>query len=339
MYKRKGGGEKRFLFSSELSCIYSKGGKVRKVHLLLLVPSLAAVEKINTQLGWIGNLKSDGRPILGIDAKEVAKIVLDADPSSLVVPAHIWTPWFSVFGSKSGFNSLEECFDEYTKHIYAVETGLSSDPAMNWRLSALDNITLLSNSDSHSLEKIGREVNVFDTELSYPAIREAIVTKDPAKFLFTVEFFPEECKSHLTGPRKCGVSQTPGETDQTGTRCPECGRPLTLGVLHRVRALSGDEIPQDDGARRPFARLVPLIELLAQTLGKGRAAKSVGLAYRRICIELGGEIQVLAHAGFDDLERASGEALAIAVTKVRDGQVQIVPGFDGQYGTVRPANE
>lgn len=239
LYKLKGAeSPTRFILTTELSCIYTKKGKGRRVHLLLFAPSLETVEKINTQLGWIGNLKSDGRPMLGIDAKEVVKITLAASPECLVVPAHIWTPWYSVFGSKSGFDSLEECFDEYTKYIYAIETGLSSDPAMNWRLSALDNITLISNSDAHSPPKIGREANVFNVEMSYGAISEAIKTKDPAKFLYTIEFFPEEGKYHYDGHRLCKVSLPPEKSKKLNNICPACGKPLTIGVLNRVEELA-----------------------------------------------------------------------------------------------------
>ena len=199
----------RFLLTVEISSIYSKNGKTRRIHNLVFVPSIAAAEKINAALSWQGNLASDGRPILGLDAKELAKIVFDAEPRAMVVPAHCWTPWFSVFGSMSGFDSLEECFDEYAPHIKAVETGLSSDPEMNWRLSKLDPIALISNSDSHSLQKIGREANVFDTARSYDGIREAITSHDPKQFLFTVEFYPEEGKYHYDGHRACNFSSDP----------------------------------------------------------------------------------------------------------------------------------
>jgi len=189
--------ETRFILTSEISCIYSKKNRVRKIHIIIFSPSFEVCEKINTHLGWIGNLKSDGRPILGLDARELAKIVLNISQDCLIIPAHIWTPWFSIFGSKSGFNSIEECFEDYSKYIYAGETGLSSDPAMNWQWSVLDKITLISNSDSHSPQKIGREANVFDAEFSYPAITEAIKAKNPQKFLYTIEFFPEEGKYHM----------------------------------------------------------------------------------------------------------------------------------------------
>ena len=326
-----------FVLGTELSCVYKQGGRSRRVHLLVFAPDFETVHGIREMLtGLNAKLNGDGRPTVSASARDLTARLLEIDAAIMVVPAHIWTPWYGMLGSKSGFDSLDECFGDMARHIHGVETGLSSDPEMNWRVPGLAGKTFVSFSDAHSLPNMGRELTIFEGDPGYRDLADGL--KDN-RVVETVEFFPEEGKYHLTGHRKCGVSQTPGETDQTGTRCPECGRPLTLGVLHRVRALSGDEIPQDDGARRPYARLVPLIELLAQTLGKGRAAKSVGLAYRLICGELGGEIQVLTHAGFDDLERAGGEALAIAVTKVRDGQVQIVPGFDGQYGTVRPANE
>ena len=335
LYKRKGGGETRFLFSSEISCIYKKGGQVRKVHLLLLVSSLAAVEKINTHLGWIGNLRSDGRPILGIDAKEVAKIVLDADPSSLVVPAHIWTPWFSVFGSKSGFNSLKECFDEYTKYIYAVETGLSSDPAMNWRLSALDNITLLSNSDSHSLEKIGREVNVFDTELSYPAIREAIITKDPKRFLFTVEFFPEEGKYHYDGHRLCNVALSPEESKKQKNQCHVCKRPLTIGVLNRVAELADRSEGFKPDNAIPFRSLIPLQEIIADVLHQGVGTKRGKTEYETLISRFQTEFRVLLDAKVEELKGATLPEIAEGIVHVREGKVQIEPGYDGEFGKIK----
>ena len=211
--------ETRFILTAEISCIYNKNNRTRKIHLIIFSPSFEICEKINARLGWVGNLKADGRPILGMDAKELLKISLDSSKNCLVVPAHAWTPWFSIFGSKSGFDSIEECFDEYSRYIFAIETGLSSDPAMNWRLSILDKITLISNSDSHSPAKIGREANIFDTEISYPAITEAIKTKDPQKFLSTIEFFPEEGKYHYDGHRLCGISLSPKETKKYNNIC------------------------------------------------------------------------------------------------------------------------
>ena len=334
LYKRKGGGKTRFVFSSEISCIYSKGGKVRKIHLILIVPSVEAVEKINTQLGWIGNIKSDGRPILGIDAKEVAKIVLDADPTSLIVPAHIWTPWFSVFGSKSGFDSLQECFEEYTKYIYAIETGISSDPAMNWRLSMLDNIALLSNSDSHSLEKIGREVNMFDTELSYPAIREAIVTKDPRKFLSTIEFFPEEGKYHYDGHRVCNVSLSPEDSKKQDNQCHVCKRPLTIGTLNRVAELADRPEGFVPDNAIPYKNLIPLQEVIADALHKGVGTKQGKAEYEKLVEAFESEFAILLDIKREELEQVTLPEIAEGIVRVREGKVTIEPGYDGEYGKI-----
>lgn len=334
-YKRKGGGDTRFLLSSEISCIYSKGGQVRKVHLILLVPSFAAAEKITTQLSWVGNLKSDGRPIIGIDAKEVAKIALEADPSSLVVPAHAWTPWFAVFGSKSGFNTLEDCFDEYTKYIYAIETGLSADPAMNWRVSALDSIALLSNSDSHSLEKIGREANFFDTEFSYPALREAIKDKDPKRFLFTAEFFPEEGKYHVDGHRLCNVAMSPEESKKNNNMCPVCKRPLTIGVLNRVAELADRKEGFKPENAIPFKSLIPLQEIIADATRQGVGTKLGKAEYDKLISAFGNEFTVLLDASLEDLQKATLPEIAEGISRVREGKVDIQPGYDGEYGKIQ----
>ncbi|OHA65198.1 MAG: DNA helicase UvrD [Candidatus Wildermuthbacteria bacterium RIFCSPHIGHO2_01_FULL_49_22b] len=325
----------RFVFTSEISCIYSKEGQVRKIHLILLAPSLAAVEKINTQLGWIGNLKSDGRPILGIDVKEVVKIVLGADPSSLVVPSHMWTPWFSVFGSKSGFNSMQECFDEYTKYIYAGETGLSSDPAMNWRLSALDKIALISNSDSHSLEKIGREANVFDTDLSFGAIAGAIKSKDPKRFLYTVEFFPEEGKYHYDGHRLCNVSLSPKESKKQNNICPVCKRPLTIGVLNRVAELADRPEGFHPDNAIPFKSLIPLQEIIADALHQGVGTKRGKEEYEKLIRRFENEFAVLLDAPEKELQEATLPEIAEGIVRVREGKVQIEPGYDGEYGKIK----
>ncbi|OHA70392.1 MAG: DNA helicase UvrD [Candidatus Wildermuthbacteria bacterium RIFCSPHIGHO2_02_FULL_49_9] len=325
----------RFVFTSEISCIYSKEGQVRKIHLILLAPSLAAVEKINTQLGWIGNLKSDGRPILGIDVKEVVKIVLGADPSSLVVPSHMWTPWFSVFGSKSGFNSMQECFDEYTKYIYAGETGLSSDPAMNWRLSALDKIALISNSDSHSLEKIGREANVFDTDLSFGAIAGAIKSKDPKRFLYTVEFFPEEGKYHYDGHRLCNVSLSPKESKKQNNICPVCKRPLTIGVLNRVAELADRPEGFHPDNAIPFKSLIPLQEIIADALRQGVGTKRGKEEYEKLIRRFENEFAVLLDAPEKELQEATLPEIAEGIVRVREGKVQIEPGYDGEYGKIK----
>jgi uncharacterized protein (TIGR00375 family) len=338
LYKLKGKETNtRFLFTSEISCIYSKGGQVRRIHLIVLAPSVAAVEKINTRLGWVGNLRSDGRPILGIDAKEVLKIALDADSNCMVVPAHAWTPWFSVFGSKSGFNSLEECFDEYTKYIYAIETGLSSDPAMNWRLSALDKIALLSNSDSHSLEKIGREANVFDTEVSYSALMQAIKTKDAKKFLYTVEFFPEEGKYHFDGHRLCGVSMSPVESKKQNNMCPKCKKPLVIGVLNRVEELADRPFDfargKPEGAI-PFKSLIPLQEIIADVLGVNVGTKQGKAEYEKLIQRFGSEFAVLLDEDIEDLKQATLPEIAEGIKRVREGKVHIEPGYDGEYGKI-----
>ncbi|MGD0576957.1 MAG: endonuclease Q family protein [Candidatus Staskawiczbacteria bacterium] len=295
----------RFVLTSEISCIYKKTGKVRKIHIIVFAPAIASVEKINFELEKIGNLHSDGRPILGLDAKELTKIVLDADKNCLVVPAHAWTPWFSVFGSKSGFDSLEECFDEYTKYIYAIETGLSSDPAMNWRLSQLDKITLISNSDSHSPQKIGREANVFDAELSYAGITDAIKTKNPKKFLYTIEFFPEEGKYHFDGHKDCNLSFSPKESKKYNNICPKCGKPLVIGVLNRVEELA--DRPEGFVPKNaiPFKNLIPLNEIIAESIGTSVAAKDVSKHYNNLIKNLGSEFKILLDSERKEIEKES----------------------------------
>jgi uncharacterized protein (TIGR00375 family) len=325
----------RFLLTAEISCIYSKGGKVRKVHIIVFAPSINAVEKINIALAKIGNLHSDGRPILGLDAKELAKIVLDIDKDCLVVPAHAWTPWFSVFGSKSGFDSLEECFEDYTKYIYAIETGLSSDPAMNWRLSQLDNITLISNSDSHSLQKIGREANVFDTELSYAGIAEAIRTKDKTKFLYTVEFFPEEGKYHYDGHRLCNLSLSPNQSKKYNNTCPKCKKPLVIGVLNRVEELADRPegfVPENS---IPYKSLIPLNEIIAEALGVSVASKKVPEYYNNLIKNIGSEFKILLDSTAKEIEKYSLPEIAEGIIKTREGKVSIEPGYDGVYGKIK----
>lgn len=324
----------RFILTVETSHIYSKAGKGHRVHLIIFSPSFEAAEKINTRLSWIGNLKSDGRPILGLDAKELLKIVLDSDPQAMVVPAHAWTPWFSVFGSMSGFNSLEECFEDLAPHIFAIETGLSSDPAMNWRLSALDKIALISNSDSHSLEKIGREANIFDTDLTYSAIIEAIKTKNPKKFLSTIEFFPEEGKYHYDGHRLCGVSLSPEETKKINGKCPQCGRPLTIGVMNRVEKLADRPIGYKPEVAIPYKSLVPLNEIIAAALGLGVASKSVKEIYDNLIARFSSEFAVLLEAEINDFRNIIPPEVAEGILRVREGRIKIKPGYDGEYGKI-----
>lgn len=325
----------RFLLSSEISCIYSKNNRTRKIHIIILAPDFKTVEKINARLGWIGNLKADGRPILGLDAKELTKIVLDNSPDCLIIPGHIWTPWFSLFGSMSGFDSLEECFEEYSKYIYAGETGLSSDPEMNWRWSALDKIALVSNSDSHSPHRIGREANVFDTDLSYLGIAEAIKSKDPKKFLETVEFFPEEGKYHYDGHRKCQISVTPQEAKKMKNICPKCGKPLTIGVLHRVDDLADRRRANKPSQAIPFRRLIPLEEIIGDAKGVGAASKTVQEEYKNLIKRFGSEFKILLEVSPQQIEQVSSAEIAEGIKRVRQGKVFIEPGYDGEYGQIK----
>ena len=324
-----------FILTTEISCIYSKKGKLKKIHLIIFAPSFGVVEKINTHLSWLGNLKADGRPVLGLDAKELLKIVLDISPQIFVVPAHAWTPWFSVFGSKSGFDSLEECFEDLTKEIFAIETGLSSDPPMNWRLSCLDKITLISNSDSHSPQKIGREANVFDTDLNYSAIVEAIKKKDKERFLYTIEFFPEEGKYHYDGHRLCGLSFSPQETKKYQGICPRCKKPLTIGVLNRVEQLAD----RPEGFRPenaiPFKSLIPLQEIIAEVLRQGMMTMAVEKEYQKLLEAFENEFNVLLNVQRVDLEKITLPKIVEGILRVREGKVLIKAGYDGVYGKIK----
>ncbi len=330
----------RFILTAEISCIYSKGGKVRKIHIIIFAPSFDVVEKINSHLGWIGNLKADGRPILGLDAKELAKIVLNISADCLIVPAHAWTPYFSIFGSRSGFNSIEECFEEYSKYIYTIETGLSSSPEMNWRLSTLDKITLISNSDSHSPAKLGREANVFEgSELSYNSITNAIKstgeTRANLKLVYTIEFYPEEGKYHYDGHRLCGVSLSPQESKKSGNICPNCGRPLTIGVLNRVEELADRPEGFKPENAIPFKSLIPLGEIIADALGVMTSTKRVEKEYKNLVDKFGSEFNILLDASRSELEKADLPEIAEGIIRVREGKANIEPGYDGVYGKIR----
>jgi uncharacterized protein (TIGR00375 family) len=323
-----------FILSAEISFIYSKLGKVRKIHILVLAPDFESVDKINGQLSGIGNLRSDGRPILGLDAKDFVKIVARHAPECMVIPAHIWTPWFSLFGANSGFDTLEECFEEMTPFIFALETGLSSDPAMNRRLSKLDKYSLISNSDAHSPSKIGREANVFDTDFSFAGLKEAIKSKDPEKFLYTVEFYPEEGKYHYDGHRKCNVVLSPRETISHNGICPKCGKKLTIGVMHRVEELADQEAENSILPRVPFKNLIPLNELIAQAIDKSGDCRSVWDIYFRFIKEFGNEQRILTEVPIEDLGRLAPERVGQAVDRMRRGQVKIIPGHDGCFGRI-----
>lgn len=322
-----------FILSSEISCIYGKNGRTRKVHAVILAPDFAAAARLNLALARIGNLKADGRPILGLDAKELLRIALDASPENLYIPAHAWTPHFSVFGAASGFDSLEECFEELTPHIHAIETGLSSDPLMNWQLSALDDITLVSNSDAHSAGKIGREANILNTGISYPAMLDAVKTRKG--FEGTIEFFPEEGKYHYDGHRDCGVSLEPKETLEHDYCCPVCSRKVTVGVMHRVEKLADRKY----GFRPPnapgFTSIIPLPEMIAEGLQCGVNTKKVNAIYFSMLEKLGNEFRILMDLPLDDIEPASTPLIREAISRMRTGKVNIAPGYDGEYGRIR----
>ena len=329
--------EVSFMLTTEVSCIYSKNGRVRKIHSLIFVPDFAAASKLSHELSKIGNISSDGRPILGLDAKTLLKIVLDISHETMFVPAHAWTPHFSVFGASSGFDSLEECFDELTPNIYAIETGLSSNPAMNWRLSSLDTITLISNSDAHSPAKIGREANIFDTEISYNAISNAIKTKQG--FAGTVEFFPEEGKYHYDGHRSCGVNLSPEETIRHHYLCPACGKKVTVGVMHRVEKLADREDGFKPSCAPPFYSMIPLQEIIAETKKVGVSSKAVTTDYLQLIEKLGNELKILMDLPLDEIENASSPLLKEAISRVRSGNVHIAPGYDGEYGKIKILEE
>ena len=319
----------RFLLSGEISCIYKKNGMTRKVHNLVLMPDLASVIRLNERLGRIGNISSDGRPILGLDSRNLLEITLEVSDLAFFIPAHIWTPWFSVFGSKSGFNTLEECFEDLTGYIHALETGLSSDPAMNRLVSFLDDYLLVSNSDAHSPSKLGREANLFDTKLDYTHMIQAM-TKGHG-FLGTIEFFPEEGKYHMDGHRKCGIRLQPAETGKYQGICPVCKKSLTVGVLNRIRELSDRDAPR---LSKDFFSLIPLPEVLSELLSCGVATKKVMFLYERLLSELGAELKILLDIPVIDIETVGGPVLAEAVDRMRRGQVIIEAGFDGEYGII-----
>ena len=326
----------RFMLTVEISAIWSQAGKVRRVHLVVLAPSLEAAARINQELGKIGNLAADGRPTFGSSAVKLAEIIWNTVPDAVVIPAHAWTPWFSVFGSRSGFDSLEECFGPYTNRIFAIETGLSSDPPMNWRLSALDDITLISNSDAHSPAKLGREATVFDLpEPSYAGIIAAMKSRDPTRFLGTIEFFPEEGKYHYDGHRACGVVLSPREAIKLGNRCPVCGKPLTIGVMHRVEDLA--DRPEGDGPtiRPPFRSLVPLPEIIAQARGTGVNTKGVTHEYDRLIKRFGNEFRILLDLPQEELAPDVPARILAGITRVRQRDLVIAPGYDGVYGTIK----
>ena len=323
----------RFVITGEISSIYKKNGKVRKVHSVIILPGLEDAERISNKLEQIGNIHSDGRPILGLDCHDLLEITLELCPSSVYVPAHIWTPHFSMFGAFSGFDTVEECFEDLTPHIHAVETGLSSDPPMNWRVSALDRFQLVSNSDAHSPAKLGREANLLDIPMSYEGLAQAIRTGEG--LYGTIEFFPEEGKYHMDGHRKCNLCLSPSDTMKYNGICPVCGRKITIGVSHRVEELADRPEGYVREGAKAFESLVPLPEVIAASMGCSAASKKAGKEYAHMLSGLGSEFEILRTFPIEDIRRVSGTRIAEGIQRLRDGKVERIPGFDGEYGVIR----
>jgi len=328
-------GPVRFMLATEISNIYKKEGRTRKNHNLVYVPDIDTVRRLNTRLDDIGNIRSDGRPILGLDARDLLEIVLETSAESFLIPAHIWTPWFSVLGSKSGFDSVAECFGDLTPHIFAVETGLSSNPPMNWRVSALDAFTLVANSDAHSPGNLGRNANVLATELSFDGIRDALHSGDPATFSATIDLYPQEGKYHMDGHRKCDFWCHPRDTRLQQGLCPRCGKPLTIGVCHRVEELADRAEDCPPAGAHPSQHLIPLAEVLAELCRVGAQSKKVRQAYAALLQRLGPELDILRTRSAEELAAAGLPLLDEAVMRMRRGEIHIQPGYDGEYGIIR----
>ena len=342
----------QFIIGTEISSIKKHAGETRRVHHLIFAPSLEAAEKFNRALSDRGiNISADGRPIIGMTSHDILSLMLETDERMVMIPAHAWTPWFGIFGSNGGYDALEECFEDLTPHIFAIETGLSSDPLMNWRWSALDNITLISNSDAHSTAKLGREANVMqfnrDEDATYDEIMRVLraghrvksrSNRDHAagKFLYTIEFYPEEGKYHLDGHRDCGFVCTPAETKRHGGLCPKCKRPLTIGVMNRVDELADRSEDQARHIKRvPYKSMVPLPEILSDVYEVGVAAKRVRSAYAQLVAALGSEFFILLQAELSKIETVSDARVAVAIDRVRRGEVSVRPGYDGIFGVVK----
>lgn len=331
---KRGDPNVHFMLTVEVANVYSEGGRQRRIHTLIFAQSLEVAARINAVLGRLGSLAGDGRPMFGCSARDLARMVLDVSPDCALVPAHAWTPWYSVFGANSGFDSLEECYGEAASAIFAIETGLSSDPAMNWRWSALDRIALISNSDAHSASRIAREANVFETEMSYAAVLDAIRGKDPSRFLFTVEFFPEEGKYHYDGHRGCKVLWEPAETRKHGSRCSGCGKPVTVGVMHRVESLADRPKGYTPPRAIPGKHLVPLAEIIGEALGIGADSAGVEAEWRKLIDAGVNELAVLMDLSEAELARFTPPKILEGIHRMRAGQVSIIPGYDGVYGKV-----
>ncbi len=335
----------KFILGTEVNCTARVGGRARRVHILIFAPSLSSVSRINGALKRRGaKLDGDGRPTLTMSPRNLLEMVLEIDPRCIMIPAHAWTPWFGIFGSKSGFDSLEECFGDLTPHIHAIETGLSSDPAMCWRVPELDDVSIVSFSDAHSLPKLARELTVFNGSPNYDGLAEALRTQDIA---YTVEFFPEEGKYHHSGHRKCGVSLTTDEVNEHGSACPVCKRPVTLGVMQRVEELARRKhdfhrdrsgLIHSPTGRPPYRSLVSLQEILSEAMGVGVNTKRVQGAYMSLVENLGSELDVLLSVPSGEVAATLprfGRIVADGLERVRAGDIHVIPGFDGQYGTVR----
>ena len=329
----------RFMLATEISSIYKKDNRTRKNHNLVFMPDMETAARFSARLDAIGNIKSDGRPILGLDARDLLEIVLETNDDAFLIPAHIWTPWFSMLGSKSGFDSISECFDDLTDHIFAVETGLSSDPAMNWRVSDLDGYTLVSNSDAHSPPNLGREANIFKTDVSYYSIRDALRQRDSKTFGGTVEFYPDQGKYHLDGHRNCNVRLMPEQSRAYNGNCPACNKPLTIGVLYRVEELADRDWEQKPKVWFPFENLIPLTDILSEILQVGPKTKKVGNAYRCIIETLGPELAVLRKLSMSHIYQFGMPLLSEAIRRMRCGEVIASAGYDGEYGRITVFSE
>lgn len=324
-----------FTLTAEVNANFFSGGTNHRIHNLLFLPSIEVAEKLNARLGHHGDLTSDGRPTLNLSARDLVKLSLEASPDILIVPAHAWTPHFSIFGANSGFDTVEECFQDQAKEIFCLETGLSSDPAMNWRLSQLDRYTLISNSDSHSASRIGREANVFDCEPRYPEILEILKTKDDKRFLYTIEFFPEEGKYHFDGHRNCKIRISPQEALERQNRCPSCGRKVTIGVMHRVEDLADRPADYRPAKKFPFKRLVPLDQIISEAIGVGVQSKAVETEYLNLVQKIGTEFAILVDLPEETLRKSVRPKIAEGILRVRRGEIEILPGYDGEYGEVK----
>jgi len=324
-----------FILTAEVCTIFGIKGQSKRVHNVIFAPSFEVVDKINKELGYIGNLEADGRPIFGLAAEELVRICLSASPDCMVIPGHAWTPWFGVLGAASGFDAVEDCFGKEAKNIYCVETGLSSDPAMNWRLSKLDKYTLISNSDSHSPQKIMREANVFDCKLSYKEITNVLRTKDKTKFLYTIEFFPQEGKYHWDGHRLCETRMSPQEAKKNNYKCPKCGKGVTVGVESRIEKLADRPEGFVPDNAIPFKSMIPFVEIVAEARGKAAASQGVQDEYMALVKKSGTEFNILFDMPKEELESHLPEIIAQAVMRVREGKVNINPGYDGVYGEIK----